>query len=245
MGRIFRMTFCAIALATISSYSYAVPITVPSGLAPGSDYRLVYVTADAYTATDSNIAYYNSAVETEASSALPGLGTTWVAIASAGSVNAITNVAQDPGVPIYNLNGQLVADDASTFFTPASSLFNAIGYTENGGQLATRVWTGTSFNGQSGGTTFALGGGNPSYGLSTSLTNAIQEGSPGGNTFDYSLYGISGVLTVPGASVPEPSSLALLFAAMIGIAVHRRRKQSAQQSRWSTNLCSGSAGAHV
>src|ERR1700691_3090601 len=93
----------ALAVAAIASRSYADSITVvPAGLAPGSQYRLVFWTADTYTATDSNIADYNAEVNAEANEvpSLAALDTTWRVIGSTPTVNAIDNIGQDPGVPI-------------------------------------------------------------------------------------------------------------------------------------------------
>jgi hypothetical protein len=58
---------------------------------------------------------YNGEVNTEADSiaSLEALGTTWVDIGSTTSVDAIVNNGQDPNVPIYNLDGQLVDQDAT------------------------------------------------------------------------------------------------------------------------------------
>src|ERR1039458_1101140 len=111
-------------------------ITTPVSLAPGSQYRLVFVTADTYTATDSNIADYNAEVSLEANTvtALQGLNTSWSVIGSTNSVNVVTNIGSDPNVPIYNLDGLKVANDATT--NPgglfAGSLFTPLDYDENG-----------------------------------------------------------------------------------------------------------------
>src|ERR1035438_6768697 len=102
------LAILVVAIAGTAPRSYASPITVPVGLAPGSQYRLVFVTAETtYQALDSNIADYNAEVSLEANSvtALLDLGTTWRVIGSTSSVNAITNIGSDPNVPIYNLDG--------------------------------------------------------------------------------------------------------------------------------------------
>jgi hypothetical protein len=68
-----------LAIAVFASCSIASPIiVVPAGLAPGSQYRLAFVTADGYPATSANIATYNNEVNAEANpvAALAALGTT-------------------------------------------------------------------------------------------------------------------------------------------------------------------------
>ena len=68
-------------IAGFASRAIADPIVVPPGLAPGSQYRPVFVTATYYTHPSSNIADDNNIVNTEAYSvpALALLGTTWLA----------------------------------------------------------------------------------------------------------------------------------------------------------------------
>src|ERR1035441_11041870 len=80
-------TFFVLAVAVVGMASRSAAgtiVTIPSSLAPGSQYRLVFVTADTYTATSSNIAVYNTDVNNEANTiaALAALGTTWTVIGS-------------------------------------------------------------------------------------------------------------------------------------------------------------------
>ncbi len=91
---------------------------IPSGLSLGNQYRLVFTTSGTRDATSTNIDDYNTFVTTQAnqSSALTALGTTWTAIVSTFSTNALTNTSTDPspsgvtGVPIYLVSGLRVAD---------------------------------------------------------------------------------------------------------------------------------------
>jgi hypothetical protein len=147
----------AVAVVGFSSPSAAGIITVPSGLAPGSQYRLVFVTADVYPAISTNIGSYNTWVNSEANSiaALAALGTTWQAIGSTATFNAIDNIGIDLGVPIYDFLGNQIASDASAgaggLFTP-SGLFHSFNTDEHGNpDLSSRpdVWTGTGFDGTS------------------------------------------------------------------------------------------------
>ena len=143
-------TFCVLAVAVVGMASRSAAgtiVTVPPSLAPGSQYRLVFVTDDFYTATSANINDYNTDVNNEANSvfALAALGTTWLDIGSTFAVNAIFNIGIDAGVPIYDLEGNLVAIDAGNeaggLFTLA--ILSPITYSEGGAVLATHVWTGT------------------------------------------------------------------------------------------------------
>jgi hypothetical protein len=118
-------------------------------LTPGEPYRLVFVTADTYTAPSTSISYYNGVVNAEADSvaALEVLKTTWLGIGSTSTVNAIDNTGADPGVPIYDLNGDLIAADATTGTNGlfSGSLLQPISYDEiNASPENYYVWTGTT-----------------------------------------------------------------------------------------------------
>src|ERR1035437_8589492 len=144
----------AVAVVGIALRADAGIIAVPPGLAPGSQYRLGFVTANTYTAASSNIADYNTDVNSEANTiaALAALGTTWTVIGSTDSVNAITNIGADPGIPIYGLDGNEVADDAGTDsggLFGVSPLLEPIDNTETGtaSQEFLYIWTGTGVSG--------------------------------------------------------------------------------------------------
>jgi hypothetical protein len=192
-------------------------ITVPPSLAPGSQYRLVFVTADFYTATSSNIGDYNTDVNNGANnlagdtgSLLAPLGTSWLDIGSTATVNAIDNIGIDSGVPIYDLEGNLVANDAGTGVGGmfSGSLFSSISTTE----LGVTTITITPFTG-----IFSIGTEAGSVGLGSGLY--VDVGLSGATSFAWEnyetvygadhepLYGISEVLTVP---TPEPSTTVLL-----------------------------------
>ena len=93
-----------LAVVGIASRVDAGIITVPPGLAPGSQYRLAFETADTYNAESSSIGVYNSEVNTEADAvaALAALGTTWLVIGSTDAVFASDNIGFQAGVPIYD-----------------------------------------------------------------------------------------------------------------------------------------------
>lgn len=208
--------------------AHAAAITVPAGLNPGDQYRLVFVTADTRAATSSNISDYDSFVTAEANSsaALLALGTTWVAIGSTDTVNAFDHIGGSFAIPIYNLAGSLVATGSSDLWD--GTIGAPIAYDQNGNHISTQAWAGTSSNGQKSfnplGTSSSVVA---TYG-STTLTNSawIFNGQIG-QTTPLQLYGISGTLTVPGA-VPEPSTLGLvgLVVAVAGLMRFQMRPRS-------------------
>jgi hypothetical protein len=161
------------------------------------------------------------------------LDTTWTVIGSTPSVNAIDNIGQDPGVPIYNTAGLLVADDATTSSGGlfSGSVLTPIDYDENGALNPVFTFTGTDANGVA---SYApLGPGDYGYygallGISTFTDSEWVQytvGSSGCDSCSNSLYVISGILTVP---APEPSAAVLvsLGGAILLLALKRRHFSS-------------------
>jgi hypothetical protein len=74
------------------------PITVPTGLNPGDQYRLAFVTSTTRDASSSNIADYNAFVTAAANSdpLVAALNTGWRAIASTPSTAAEDNTFTPP-----------------------------------------------------------------------------------------------------------------------------------------------------
>jgi hypothetical protein len=209
---LFSSTFVVTPLATLAG-----PITVPSGLSHGEQYRLVFVTSTTTTATLSDIGYYNPFVASVANSApqLALLGTTWSAIASTPTVAAQDNTNTTPdngsGLPIYNPKGELFAASNQALWgtTNSNVLPNPIDWNESDGLNFPNdsTWTGTTDQGNPAGfllgsfSGFALTGLDSANGVGwiDALANDMQ-------TLLHSVYALSGVLTVP---VPELSSMFL------------------------------------
>ena len=219
-------------------------VIVPTGLNPGDQYRLAFVTTTPSLSYSSDIDDYNDLVTTVANSVseLVALGTTWKVIGSTDAVDARdntgTNPFSSPGVPIYNTAGELVALSNSDLWD--GSIVHAIDFYESAGTSGnTVVWTGTRADGTASEGFDVL---RPSGALGSTSLNPIiaptvftMTGSAGSinsswihsalNSHDQplDLYGMSGILTV----VPEPSALVLACLAGAGLAVSslRRRRQ--------------------
>lgn len=188
----------------------AAPMTIPSGLNPGDQYRLAFVTSTGHDAMSADVADYNAFAASLANAvpALSALGTTWTVLASTAAVDARDNTLTNPGlatgVAIYNLGGSLVAGNNADLWDGA--LQAPIQFDETGTSLSVVVHTGTDTAGQ-GIPSSQLGEPGITAGYSTATTSLWLTGQPGDNWFfETSLYAISGVLTV----VPEPASLTLL-----------------------------------
>jgi hypothetical protein len=201
-------------------------VVPPSGLAPGSQYQLIFVTDGSHEAVDTDIEVYNSFVTSEAAFGVPfGLpAATWQAVASTDSVNANDN-APSGALPVYNTAGQQVSGPGVGIYTGV--LDNAVGYDQFGNVAVTaqdnNVWTGSDYQGFGiSGATLGSGSGNSEIGRLAVDTTWLQFGTeaqfnPEVN-FSRPLYALSGPITVP---VPEPATIALLSAALFVFAGRR------------------------
>ncbi|GBL15778.1 hypothetical protein MTo_03094 [Microcystis aeruginosa NIES-1211] len=139
-----------VALATLATASaaQAALVVVPPGLAPGAQYRLVFVTSGARDAQSTDINDYNTFVTNQATFGTSDIDTaldtalyaagfdpntiTWKAIGSTASVAARDNTGTNPsslGVPIYLIDGNRVADNNADLWD--GSIQTAISVTPN------------------------------------------------------------------------------------------------------------------
>jgi hypothetical protein len=220
-----RLMFCTTFFSLLAATSLqAAPITVPTSLNPGDQYRLAFVTSGVRDATSPFIDDYNDFVQAHADAVpeLWNLGVSWNAIGSTSDDDARDNTGTNPfvatGVPIFLLNDtKLVEDNADLW---AAFLIRALDVTEKGDFVLPTadpfVWTGSDFEGV---VSFPLG---DNGGLTTLGVHAFGAGtgwiesSSDFSFFRYPLYGISEILTVV---VPEPSSFLLLGLAGMGAIV--------------------------
>jgi hypothetical protein len=197
-------------------------VVLPTGLAPGSQYEIAFVTADTTTATSSDINYYNNFVTREVNqdAALASLGVSWHAIASTASVNANKNAPFNSQIPVYNTLGALVANAASPLYVPV--LLNSMRGDQFGNSGLKYVWTGSNYDGNA---LHPLGG---NYGAMdtlgfTSLNGWYNDGGATANNYIvFSLYGLSNPITV----VPEPSALILLGIGAISLLAYAWRRHT-------------------
>ncbi len=212
-----------------------VVLATPAGLAPGDQFRIVFVTNASTNATSTDIATYNAFVNTDAAGATYDAAVvSWKVIGSTQTVDAATNIGAF-AVPVYLSNGTLIALSTTTGAGGlwSGSILNPINTRLDGTAAVTPsnlVFTGTAADGTAASDYGALGGDTPgslgqaTVGLITFGTNRWIHEDFYSTTDTYALYGISEVLTVP-AAVPEPGTvgLALLGAGAIGLRAWRRR----------------------
>jgi hypothetical protein len=178
-------------------------VATPPGLKPGDPYRIVFVTSTTGDALSSNIDVYNAFVNNAAngaSSVLEALGATWSVIGSTSAVWAVDNIGGPSPVPIFLLDGTLVASGTGDLWD--GTIVNPIRLTETGEQLITSVWTGTQDDGKAYGNeppfnSHYLGSIDP--GIGTGLVSDYRwigytRADPNGFR---SFYGISSTLRIP------------------------------------------------
>ena len=175
----------------------------------------------------------DSTIETRANvgTFTSGLSLSWVALLSDSTQNANSLIGDNH--PIYNTNGDRVADNFGALF---ASTVNNLDFDENGNQITNisriRAWTGSDQAGNAladhcenwtvGNNTKA---GN--FGKSTlGTTNGHIDEFVGSSTFcnaQFALYGISSNTV---AAVPEPSSflfLGIIGSVVVGVNWFKRR----------------------
>ena len=146
----------------------------PSGLAAGTNFRLLFVTSTTRDATATDIATYNTYVQTRAkaghSAITDSCGDLFKVVGSTSTVDARDNTGTTgTGVPIYWLTGAKVADDYADFY---DNSWDSKEYRDESGNLAGTdfsVFTGSNANGTK--HPFSLGAafvrsGNPDVGQS-------------------------------------------------------------------------------
>ena len=142
-----NLLFAVVLMASVPTSSQATVIP-PIGLAPGSPYQLIFVTADLIIPTSSDISYYNSFVTAEAADN-PSLPTaTWCAVASTQTMNANANAVAYNNIPIYNAQGALVATGYTDLWD--GTIESPIEFNQYGGTDSVSrdlVWTGSDTSG--------------------------------------------------------------------------------------------------
>ncbi|MDP6567563.1 MAG: PEP-CTERM sorting domain-containing protein [Alphaproteobacteria bacterium] len=236
-----RTLIAVLALTGLAAPALAAPVTIPTSLNPGDQYRLAFVTAGTRDATSTDIADYNAFVTAQAnlSTELAALGTTWTAIASTSAVDARDNTGTNPsvdgtGVPIYVVNDLRLADDNSDLWGTFNCLVcidTPLNTDQNGNLIDGEVWTGTTRAGWGfrvlGTTTLGM---HPMTGLSTATSYEWTElGVPTDMNDSHHFYAFSGLLTIPTpppdpTPAPEPSTVMLFWVGLAGLVGLRRRR---------------------
>ncbi len=181
---------------------------IPTGLGAGAEFRLLFRTSGTRNAASTDIADYNTFVQTAAAAGhadIQSHSSTFRVLGSTADVDARDNTfttytADDKGVLIYWLGGAKVADDYEDFYDGSWSNADG-GKDEHGADRAPPViapnvsgtWTGSASNGTeaiTGNDAFALGASDVRIG------QPLDSTLSGGNTLVAAFYGLSGVFRV-------------------------------------------------
>ena len=232
----------ALAAATViatAGSAMAVPITTPTSLSPGDQYRLAFVTSIARDANSTDIADYNAFVTGVATGVaeLNALGTSWTAIVSTSSINARDNTSTVPqfaggslGVPIFLLNDTKLIDSYDDLWDGTIDV--SFNIEESGNPLnpafGSDVWTGTGIAGLKD-PTFPLGPTSSLFGSSNSLTSGWTGQGITSSPLQKRMYGISEILSVSPpppvpSQVPEPGTFLLFCVGLAGLGYMRGRR---------------------
>ncbi len=233
--------FCSGVGWVAPAHAGGVVLTTPAALAPGDQFRFVFVTDGTTTARSTNITDYDNFVNTQAGGATyDGSVVTWQAIGSTAAADAIDHITGPSTAPAYLVTGTEVATSTQTTSGGlwSGSLLAPIDIDLSGIPVVTTVWTGTQTNG-TGYYGRGLGGqsGYSVYGYSPAQDQDWTADNTSSQTFKNSFYGISQVFTVAPASVPEPSGLGMTVTAMLAFLAIGKWRQARGQRRQGDKEC--------
>ena len=190
---------------------------IPSGLGPGDEFRLLFVSSTDRNAVPTNIGTYNTWIQNLAANGhadIQGYSSTFRVVGSTRAVDARDNTeTTGTGVPIYWLNGDQVADNYPDFYDGSwdqeASMRTESGSTVSAGDGTTvaGVWTGSANDGTEFINQFGLG---RNMGVTVARPNQSTPGDGPLSSNDSvtkngsaELYGLSGVFRVNPPLPPE------------------------------------------
>ena len=198
--------------------SYDVPFgwaLKPSGLAAGTKFRLLFITSTSRDGTATDIATYNTFVQTAAkaghSAISDSCGNKFKVVGSTSSVDARVNTdseSTDTGALIYWLNGDKAADNYGDFYDggwDSTSATDESGSFNNG----INVWTGSNSDGTK--SSYYLGRATPPLVRHGSRTGTPLSHGNNSRTSISPFYALSPVFTVgavPTLSITAPGDAA-------------------------------------
>jgi len=218
VGPLLCRSAAAVGLFGVPGLAHATDVFTPP---PGvSDYYIAFNSADTTDATSSSIATYNSFVASEAAQNTLLPSTTWYAIGSTATTDALANLgcpaAACSDVPVYLVDGTEVATSLANLF--AGVILNTIDEDQFGNNNENYVWTGSNSDGTAS-TGNELGSSDPEIGWPIETSIMIDIGFSNDSTSENSVYGIGQIVT----AVPEPASGVLLAIGGLAAAAIRRR----------------------
>ena len=175
----------------------------------GRTFRLLFLTSGTRNAVSSDIADYNSFVQTQANGGhtdIQPFSGQFTALASTAAVDARDNTAttQDVGyngVPIHWLNGEKAADDYGDFYD-GNWDSNAFRFQDGTAGTSALVWTGSTSEGVAS-ADYPLGeDSNVMVGQAHTQGQELAVGSPSDRNGTYGIYALSPLITVVTPNTP-------------------------------------------
>lgn len=181
---------------------------LPPGLQAGDPYQLLFITSATIDGASGEIDHYNRFANTVANgdgSRVQGVSSGWRALLSTREAHARDNAPVT--APVYNLEGALIATDASDLWD--GDLKRGVRVTELGEVVNTRVWSGTTVHGMEASTgvtspppgDYAMGGSSPMVGWSGNSDQAWIFSGRETPANRFPIYVLSQVLSVPAPNV--------------------------------------------
>ena len=211
--------------------SYTVPgdwALLPSDVAPGSKFRLLFVTSTTRHASATDIASYNSFVQTRAAAghaAIRAYSAQFRAVGSTAAVHARDNTSTTgTGVPIYWLNGAQLADNYTDFY---DGTWDSYAVRHESGASATFtpfVWTGSNDDGTAHATRPLGNTSGPGVrrGYVRSGSSPLSDSGAAKTFFSHGLFGLSPVFKVPRPTVTvEANAAAVTEKGLVQITFRR------------------------
>ena len=193
---------------------------IPAGLNNvGDEFRLIFVSDDRRGAGSSSIAIYNTWIQGQAANGhhnVKAYSSSFKVVGCTGDVDAKdnTHTTSDPGVPIYWLGGNKVADDYPDFYNTnwddEENPLNQRGEVGRNTALEVKAWTGCAHNGVErmfSGTSYALGKNHTVVGwLNHPQSNRgpLTSTQVLSSSIDRPMYGLSDVFRVVAANSNNP-----------------------------------------
>ncbi|MBU2886197.1 hypothetical protein KO507_10525 [Gilvimarinus agarilyticus] len=192
----------------------AVQGLIPPGVEPGDKFYIIFAGSDTVDGAQSSATYQAYAASVKTNDPITDQISGWITLFGHDDSSLVTTSALDyTNIPIYNRNGDKVADNRAELFSSAQD--SAIGYDEQGNPNANNIWTGFNFTGGNTGIGDDSLGGNDSLADGCLAGNAAEADSEwaasvlaGGNGctgVNLGMYVIS-----PAFFIPEPSPLPIL-----------------------------------
>src|SRR5262249_2822009 len=233
-------TLIPLSLGTVVAHADILP---PLGLKPGDQFRLAFVSSNTEVAAAGVDSFVSGVADAAGLGGYNGSTVGWHILGSRSNPlpNAI-DLLPNSSVPIYDMNGDLVANAAHDIWS--GTLLHAINYTETASILNPLVWTATLPDGHVPPTNQGLGDfGDVVVGNSSASDGGWVDFGQAFSQSQHSFYGYSDVISVS-TTAPEPSTGLLLLTVIPLLVFGRRSHLNPRISNYLADLACVETSAH-